>query len=82
MTEIIINEVGRICCMDEKDVECPLCRGLTAVAFCEDHIERYDIPHNEMREYSQCVHCGNPLDLTECKIHKPDKKADAPRFAK
>lgn len=73
MTEIRIrtqvDAVERLGCMDEKDVECPHCHGLTAHAFCEDT----DMIH--------CVHCGNMMDVNTCVKHRVNKKAEVPRHA-
>ena len=61
--------VERVACMDEIDLECTHCGGLTAHRSCENGLA----PH--------CVHCGNPLGPA-CKVHKDDKSAEAPRYAK
>ena len=65
-TEVAVVE--RITCMDERDVECSHCGGLTAHRSCDGQSKTH------------CAHCGNMLG-EGCKVHMPDKKADAPRVA-
>lgn len=66
MTEVKIrSEVGaieRLRCMDEVDLECTHCGGLTAHRLCGGENKTH------------CVHCGNPLDPKACKHHKPLKR--------
>lgn len=67
---IEINFIERSICMDEVDLECSHCAGLTAYRSC-----------SQAETIVHCVHCGNPLIAEKSKSHKVDKKAKVPRKA-
>jgi len=65
-----VGVVERFICMDEVDLECQHCNGLTAHRFCDGK----DLIH--------CVHCGNPMKTVECKRHKAKSgKQQVPRYS-
>jgi transcription elongation factor Elf1 len=63
--------IERLRCMDEQDMECPHCHGLTAFRWCE---------YTEGQTLA-CVHCGLQFDLRQAKAHRPVKDAEVPRYA-
>lgn len=65
---MIADLVERMSCMDEVDVECTHCGGLTGRRNCGGWSKTH------------CVHCGNPL-TDSCKQHRVNKKAEVPRYA-
>lgn len=63
---IEVDCIERLKCMDEVDLECPHCQGLTAHRFCSGGDPKQVCTH--------CAHCGNPLIPNNCKQLRPQKR--------